>query len=256
MWNRGKEHFKIILIETCSADILNERERYWIECYHSYVKDPDCQGYNLTPGGDGNSLTDAQIKQIRTLWEEGKSHKEISEITGLSYSTVSHRICKYPDYDAKKNLIIRGKKNEQRPVDVYSLTGEKIATYISLAECGRQLKVHPKNLSEAIRCNYRVKNYYITDKDVPLKIKKHKTVLQFDLQGNLINKFEDMTLKNISKITNCADDSISRTCSEKQQSCKGYLFMYEQDYTIENLQRRLKLIEQKQKYYKKEFRAK
>ena len=56
----GKEHFIIEKIEECEEDKLNERERYWIQYYNSYE-----QGYNLTTGGDGKSLSEQQIKKIR-----------------------------------------------------------------------------------------------------------------------------------------------------------------------------------------------
>ena len=44
----GKENFKIELIEECSLEQLNEREKYWIKYYDSYNS-----GYNSTLGGDG-----------------------------------------------------------------------------------------------------------------------------------------------------------------------------------------------------------
>lgn len=31
----------------------NDREKYWIAYYHTYINDPESQGYNATPGGDG-----------------------------------------------------------------------------------------------------------------------------------------------------------------------------------------------------------
>lgn len=29
----------------------NEREKYWIARYHTFIRDPECKGYNMTPGG-------------------------------------------------------------------------------------------------------------------------------------------------------------------------------------------------------------
>lgn len=43
-----------ILEEVSSLNEANEREKYWIAYYHTYIKDPHCQGYNLTLGGDGS----------------------------------------------------------------------------------------------------------------------------------------------------------------------------------------------------------
>ena len=44
----GIDNFQFEVIEECSLQELNEREKYWIEYYDSYNN-----GYNLTLGGDG-----------------------------------------------------------------------------------------------------------------------------------------------------------------------------------------------------------
>ena len=44
----GRDKFHIQLIEECPVNILNEREKYWINFYNSYYN-----GYNATLGGDG-----------------------------------------------------------------------------------------------------------------------------------------------------------------------------------------------------------
>lgn len=46
----GIEHFSYKVLETNIPDeILNEREKYWIKHYNSYIPN----GYNMTEGGDG-----------------------------------------------------------------------------------------------------------------------------------------------------------------------------------------------------------
>lgn len=35
-----------------SQELANEREKYWIAHYHTYIGDPECRGYNMTPGGE------------------------------------------------------------------------------------------------------------------------------------------------------------------------------------------------------------
>lgn len=51
----GWENFKTEILESgivtqAEADL---KERYWIAYYHTYIKDPECRGFNLTPGGYG-----------------------------------------------------------------------------------------------------------------------------------------------------------------------------------------------------------
>lgn len=63
-------------------DIASEREIYWIEYYGSFKN-----GYNATMGGDGKRYADYDL--IVSLYNEGKTNKEICEITKYSEKTVT-----------------------------------------------------------------------------------------------------------------------------------------------------------------------
>ena len=153
MADKGIEHFKYEILEECSTEILSEREKYWIAYYHSYVKDPSCNGngYNLTPGGDGISLSDKIINKIRELWEKGESVQSIADSLNLSHSTVYHRIQKYEDFNSKENKK-RATQKYFKPVDQYTIDGQFIKTFESLSEAARELNI-PKttNILQAIK---------------------------------------------------------------------------------------------------------
>lgn len=76
------------IIEECSANLLDERERYWIKYYNSYY-----EGYNCTLGGKGArgeihskaTLTNEEVLQIIKLLEEGELNN--TEIANLFNST-------------------------------------------------------------------------------------------------------------------------------------------------------------------------
>lgn len=53
-WNTAWIH-EIIEDKIDSIEKANEREKYWIAYYHTYVGDPNCHGYNCTIGGDGSN---------------------------------------------------------------------------------------------------------------------------------------------------------------------------------------------------------
>lgn len=57
----GLDNFTIGLIEEVDNSQLNEREKYWISYYRSYVGFDDCNGYNATLGGDSKLTKDYQI---------------------------------------------------------------------------------------------------------------------------------------------------------------------------------------------------
>lgn len=47
----GIDNFDFAILES-NVENYNEREKYWIKFYHTYILDPDCNGYNMTPGGE------------------------------------------------------------------------------------------------------------------------------------------------------------------------------------------------------------
>lgn len=89
----GLENFKFEVIEECSKDELNNRERYWIKHYKSYLGFKDCRGYNMTLGGQSTyshylSYTDVEeIQQL--LLNTTLSQTEIGDKYGVSQVTIS-----------------------------------------------------------------------------------------------------------------------------------------------------------------------
>lgn len=74
----GIKHFKIEQIEECQNQDLNKREKYWINELKTYVGFSNCQGYNATLGGDGQSVLNKE--EIYNLWERGLRPLEISKV--------------------------------------------------------------------------------------------------------------------------------------------------------------------------------
>lgn len=48
----GIENFIIELIEECKNEDLDEKEKYYIKKFHSFLGDEFCNGYNMTIGGE------------------------------------------------------------------------------------------------------------------------------------------------------------------------------------------------------------
>lgn len=60
----GSENFIIEALEECDDSILDEREKYWIEYYSSYMPN----GYNMTLGGQGLKETNL-ISQSKPVYQ-------------------------------------------------------------------------------------------------------------------------------------------------------------------------------------------
>lgn len=70
-----------ILESNLTLDQANSKEQYWIAYYHTWIYDPDCNGYNITKGGDGTLGYKMSEKTKRHLSEikKGKPGYKFSE---------------------------------------------------------------------------------------------------------------------------------------------------------------------------------
>lgn len=87
----GIDNFRFEVIEQCSIDDLNDREKYWIKYYQSNKND---KGYNLTDGGQGaitfSKITKNDVNQIiELLLTSSLSQEEISKKFNISQRQVS-----------------------------------------------------------------------------------------------------------------------------------------------------------------------
>ena len=88
----GEDQFDFVILEQCSVELLDEREKYWISFY-----DTINSGYNLIPGGQsyrgeenpGARLTEDEVRQIIILLEEHKlNNREIAEKFSVCQNTI------------------------------------------------------------------------------------------------------------------------------------------------------------------------
>lgn len=144
MRKHGISNFNIELLEEISNDsLLNEREQYWIKFYDTFQN-----GYNMTLGGEGQQLYDKE--KIISLWEDGKSIKEIKEIIDCSSDTIYLTIKDLDSYSPKESQIRSAKSKE---VSQYDLNGNYIKTYHSIKEACEK-----NNISIDILSTYLNKN--------------------------------------------------------------------------------------------------
>lgn len=93
-------------VEQLESDLTDEqackREQYYIEQYRSYVGFDDCNGYNMTLGGDGQAWTD-YAKVVDVYLENNRNQTKTAEILKCAKKTV-HRACKLLNIDIKPNM--------------------------------------------------------------------------------------------------------------------------------------------------------
>lgn len=122
MQKYGIENFSIEEIEECPINIVNDREKFWIETYGTYSS-----GYNATFGGDGRAYVDYEL--IVALWNKGYSGKEIHDITNYDIATIrvalknegilnSERIQRAKEKKSKKVIMLD--KNTKQPLQIFN----------------------------------------------------------------------------------------------------------------------------------------
>lgn len=82
----GLENFLFEVIEECTREELNEKERYWINRYDTYFN-----GYNQSLGGDNSTAQmpkESTIGIINDLKNTQMKHKEIAEKWNVSTEMV------------------------------------------------------------------------------------------------------------------------------------------------------------------------
>ena len=110
----GPENFWCETIEECPEAQLDEREKFWIKHYDSYVN-----GYNMTSGGNGGSIYIIDDIKVRKMWDEGLSLRQIAKEFECSVNAISSRLSNYSNYSKEESHL----RSTAKPVYQYDLAG-------------------------------------------------------------------------------------------------------------------------------------
>ena len=127
----GSNVFELEIVEECSSDVVDEREKYWIAYYNSYEN-----GYNATFGGDGKHYIDYDL--VLQTYQKNLSRRETAQILNINEQTVTKILKeKNIDYTTPQEVILN---KYGKNVACYSLKEELIATFNSLSAAARFVK--------------------------------------------------------------------------------------------------------------------
>ena len=151
----GIDNFSIEKIEECSAEIINEREIFWIEYYDSFNN-----GYNATKGGGGRLSYDRKL--VCDTYLKTKSIKKTSEIVGCSQPTVSFIIHQnIPFSIIKQNYSLNKKEviyHSKKVAMIDKNTKEILKVFPNMAEAGRYIG-HNRSHIQNVCCGRRKTAY-------------------------------------------------------------------------------------------------
>lgn len=180
-----------------------EKEVELIEKYKSFDKE---YGYNCTKGGDGTVGLKKTKEQIECL----------------------------------KELL-------SKPVYQRKLDGTFIKKWNSVREISRETQYSRSNITQCCKCKTYQAYGFLWSFDesyiAKQKEREHKTVYQYDLDGNLIKRWE--SLIKIEEKLGYYQTNISHCCIGKSPSAYGYIWSYEKRndivYKNKNIQRQKKV---------------
>ena len=132
----GEEMFSIETVEECSASLLSEREKYWIQYYGSFKR-----GYNATVGGDGSQYTDYDL--VVATYNRVKNQTKTAQILNIDTATVRKALHINNISIVSSSQV--GKDAFGQCVDMFSLNGEYEKTFISARDAAREVAPECEN---------------------------------------------------------------------------------------------------------------
>lgn len=226
MLKYGVDNFDFEIVELCAQNELNEKEKYWIKQYNSYLK-----GYNETIGGEAFQIHPEYVDQVIDLLQHtDKTYQEIAEITSTSIQSVSNinRGLSFRDDSFDYPLRIW-----THPVIQYSSQGIEINRFSSIAEASNATGITANNIRNA--CIYYVKGQkmagdfqwrYIEDegKDLNRPALNKKCVGKFTKTGEQIAIYESAA--DAARAEGVLRDHISRVCRGERKTLHGFIWKY------------------------------
>lgn len=221
----GLDNFKYYILEECTINNLDDKEKYYIQLYKSYINE---YGYNIDKGGRFN--IDISEEHCNKLSDTKK--KILSDKNSKSY----------------KNLI-EGQKLTRKPIYQLNDNCEIIKEWkygaIEIAETFNieQYKIYNscKTLNKTNGYYWVLKEKY-SDKTISViknKKSKNNKVYQYDFNGNLINIWNNTV--DVEKSIGISSSSVSQCCNNKFLQTKGFIWSYN-EMTKEQILQKVKLI--------------
>ena len=135
----GPENFQFDIVEEVPNELLNEKEKYYIELFDTYKS-----GYNETIGGDGTSYILLEKDEIISRYLSGQTINEISKEMKHDHSSIA-KILKQNNID-----IYYTPKNKLPVAQINPLTSEIIKIFPSAFEAEKEVNTG-KHINEACK---------------------------------------------------------------------------------------------------------
>lgn len=197
----GVENFTFNIVERPKEENLNNREQYWIRFWHTCIYDEQCNGYNLTWGGEGSQKND--YNKVMELWDQGFTQKQIREKSG--YGDISVRNALYVNGITHEEIMNRGQASRiekaKKKIYQYTLNGEFVKEWESTIAAQKELGYNNAVICNCLKGNLAQAYNFLwvySPEDLKMALerynkkkahRKNRPVGQFDLKGNFIREY-------------------------------------------------------------------
>lgn len=185
-WDKyGEENFSFYILELCSKELLDDREKYWIKRYKTLDRK---YGYNKTEGGQSDPLvtyskeersvlldsenkktvlTKEQVLEIIERFKKGDYNSNIANDYNVGLATINdiryHRTWKkYTegiDLGTSNGKVLGGKQGFS--VDMYDKNGNYIKTFVNGVSAEQETGISRKLISAVCHGEKRIAKGYI-----------------------------------------------------------------------------------------------
>ena len=246
----GFDNFQWEVVEECSNENLDDKEKYWINYYQSFNS-----GLNMTRGGNGSpsfvKLNPKTLEEIINLLQENiLTNRDIANRYSISEQLVCAINTGRMWYQNNLDYPLRKKEHKQKQLQpkwydnidieqtkieyakkIYETSIRQAAMFFNLTDNGlkkRCIKLGLPSKSLEIKNWYRENILHLKPiiKEKP-KEKPYTAIEQYDLNGNLLNTFSSVTEAGRSVKT--TSGHIGEVCRGKRKTAGGYIWRYKDD---------------------------
>ena len=231
-WNKyGEDSFKFEMIETCSVDELDDREKYWIDYYQCNCSKTR-HGYNVTDGGEGAYGNKNVIGRIHI--HNGEIHKMIYPEEFEEYEKQGF-VKGMPQELTEKFVKNRNVKCGEEHWAFGKKYSDEHKRKISEANKGKPSWIKGKHWDEEhkemLRISSTGKNHTEESKR-KISESKQKAVVQYDKNEKKISEY--VSAIEAENKTGIGRSHISQCCNGKRKSAGGYIWRFKNE-KLENL---------------------
>ena len=214
----GISNFSIELLEEVNIDLLDEKEKYWIQFYHSMAPN----GYNCDLGGQGASKFNHQEILQYFLTTGNSNASKTANYFGCSLTTVLKIL---------ENNNLKGSGHCQPIYQLDKNTGEILNQFNSLKEASDILHISRTQLWEAVHNQAKTAGGYCWCKvqdfnnfNLALNKDKRKVSVYCQEKKLWFNSCTEAVawLKNNTNFKNPSHSNIRRVCNDQNKIAYGF----------------------------------